>query len=187
MNRSPKSSTRENEQALSSERAATMTLRTYAMQQPLAEPTAVIPTPAMSTHAGSAGAGGNGALGGQLPSQGGRNTLALVSLIASLLFPVAIGITVLAPMAQANHLIPQRAMTIFVMIGAAVGALGLPTMLSALVTGHIALIMAKRFSRHGARRWMAIVGLVIGYLSLLTFFGVIALFLLPPGTKVQLF
>lgn len=171
-----------------------MTLRTYAtyaMQQTLAEPTEAlpIPLPGMPTHVGSPGACGNSALGGQLPNHGGRkrNTLALVSLLASLLFPVAISITVLAPLAQANHLLPQRAMTMFVMIGAAVGALGLPTMLSALVTGHIALIMAKRFSRHGARRWMAIVGLVIGYLSLLAFFGVIALFLLPPGTKVQLF
>jgi hypothetical protein len=116
--------------------------------------------------------------GVQTTSASGRNILALISLIASVIFPLAIAINVLGALAIANHLIPQRAMAIFAMIGGALGTLGIPAMLTAIVTGHVALVIAKRFSRSAARRWMAIVGLIVGYLSLLAFGAVMALFLL---------
>jgi hypothetical protein len=116
--------------------------------------------------------------GAQTTSASGRNILALISLIASVIFPLAIAINVLGALAIANHLIPQRAMAIFAMIGGALGTLGIPAMLTAIVTGHVALVIAKRFSRSAARRWMAIVGLIVGYLSLLAFGAVMALFLL---------
>lgn len=108
----------------------------------------------------------------------GRNILALISLIASVIFPLAVAINVLGAVAVANHVIPQRAMAIFAIIGGGLGTLGIPAMLTAIVTGHVALVIAKRFSRPAARRWMAIVGLVLGYLSLLAFGAVMALFIL---------
>ena len=113
-----------------------------------------------------------------LPSDSGRNVLALVSLLASLIFPLAVTINLLGAVAVTNHLIPQRAMALFFTIGGGLGTLGLPAMLTAIATGHVALVIAKRFSRRAARRWMAIVGLVVGYLSLLAFVGVIALFVI---------
>jgi hypothetical protein len=119
--------------------------------------------------------GGGGAT---LPSNSGRNVLALVSLLASLVFPLAITINLLGAVAIAHHLIPERAMMVVVTIGGGLGTLGIPAMLTAIATGHIALVIAKRFSRRAARRWMAIVGLVVGYLSLLAFSGVIALFVI---------
>ena len=113
-----------------------------------------------------------------LPSDSGRNVLAPVSLLASLIFPLAVTINLLGAVAVANHLIPQRAMALFFTIGGGLGTLGLPAMLTAIATGHVALVIAKRFSRRAARRWMAIVGLIVGYLSLLAFVSVMALFLI---------
>ena len=107
----------------------------------------------------------------------GRNVLALVSLLASLVFPLAVAINLLGAVAVANHYIPERAMMVVVTVGGGLGTLGIPAMLTAIATGHVALVIAKRFSRRAARRWMAIVGLIVGYLSLLAFCGVIALFL----------
>ena len=99
-------------------------------------------------------------------------------MLASLVFPLAVAINLLGAVAVANHLIPERAMTVVVMVGDGLGTLGFPAMLTAIATGHVALVIAKRFSRRAARRWMAIVGLVVGYLSLLAFVGVIALFVI---------
>ena len=79
---------------------------------------------------------------------------------------------------MANHLISERAMAVFFPISGGFGALGLPAMLTAIATGHVALVIAKRYSRRAARRWMAIVGLVVGYLSLLAFCAVIAVFVI---------
>ena len=59
-----------------------------------------------------------------------------------------------------------------------------PAMLTAIATGHVALVIAKRFSRRAARRWMAIVGLIVGYLSLLAFCGVIAVFVIASNERV---
>lgn len=112
------------------------------------------------------------------PGDSGRNVLALVSLLASLIFPLAVTINVLGAVAVANHLIPERAMVLFFTMSGGLGTLGLPAMLTAIATGHVALVIAKRFSRRAARRWMAIVGLIMGYLSLLAFLGVIAFFLI---------
>jgi len=109
---------------------------------------------------------------------GGRNVLALVSLLASLVFPLAISINLLGTVAVANHLIPEKAMMVVVTVGGGLGTLGIPAMLTAIATGHVALVIAKRFSRRAARRWMAIVGLIVGYLSLLAFVSVMALFLI---------
>ncbi len=112
------------------------------------------------------------------PSDSGRNVLALVSLLASLLFPIAVAINLLGAVAQENHLISERAMMVVVMIGGGLGTLGIPAMLAAIATGHIALVIAKRFSRNVARRWMAVTGLIVGYVSLLAFAGLMALFLI---------
>ena len=108
----------------------------------------------------------------------GRNVLALVSLLASLVFPLAVTINLLGAVAVANHLIAERAMMVVVIVGGGLGTLGIPAMLTAIATGHVALVIAKRYSRRAARRWMAIVGLVVGYLSLLAFCGVIAVFVI---------
>ena len=146
----------------------------HTMQQPLPEPPQDMPTVWVPTDA----SGAMGAVGAQPTSQRGRNTLALISLLLSLVFPLAITINVLGAVALANHLIAQRVMAVFFMAGGAFGALGLPAMISAIATGHVALVIAKRYTRSGARRWMAIVGLVIGYLSLLALLGVMAIFII---------
>lgn len=109
-------------------------------------------------------------------SDRGRNTLALVSLLISLIFPIGVSLNVLSAVAGANHL-PRTAIMLLLIVGGAIGTLGVPAMLGAIATGHVALVIAKRYSRAGARRWMAIVGLVVGYLSLSAFVGVLALFL----------
>jgi hypothetical protein len=108
----------------------------------------------------------------------GRNVLALVSLLASLIFPLAVSINLLGAVAVANHLIPERAMVVFFTIGGMVGTLGFPAMLTAITTGHVALANAKRYSRRAAPRWMAVVGLIVAYLSLLASGSIIALFLI---------
>ncbi|HEX5158192.1 MAG TPA: hypothetical protein VFW17_13335 [Ktedonobacterales bacterium] len=108
----------------------------------------------------------------------GRNVLALVSLLASLVFPLAVAINLLGAVAVANHYIPERAMMVVVTVGGGLGTLGIPAMLTAIATGHVALVIAKRFSRRAARRWMAIVGLIVGYMSLLAVVGVMALFII---------
>jgi hypothetical protein len=108
----------------------------------------------------------------------GRNVLALVSLLASLVFPLAVTINLLGAVAVANPLIAERAMMVVVIVGGGLGTLGIPAMLTAIATGHVALVIAKRYSRRAARRWMAIVGLVVGYLSLLAFCAVIAVFVI---------
>ena len=149
----------------------------HAMQQPLPEPPQDMPTIWIPTDASGA-MGAMGAVGAQSTSQRGRNTLALVSLLASLIFPLAVAINVLGAVALANHLIAQQVMVVFFTVGGAFGTLGLPAMLSAIATGHVALVIAKRYTRSGARRWMAIVGLVIGYLSLLALLGVMVIFII---------
>lgn len=148
-----------------------MTQPSHTWQQPLRESPQDMPTVWIPTDA-------SGAMSAPSPSQSGRNTLALIALLVSLIFPLAVAINALGAVALANHLIAQRAMMIFVMVGGALGTLGLPAMISAIATGHVALVIAKRYTRSGARRWMAIAGLVIGYLSLLAFLGVIALFII---------
>lgn len=112
------------------------------------------------------------------PRDSGRNVLALVSLLASLIFPLAVAINVLGAVAVANHLIPEKVIAVFFVVGGGLGTLGIPAMLTAIATGHVALVIAKRFSCRAARRWMAIVGLVVGYLSILAFSGVIAFFVI---------
>jgi small ligand-binding sensory domain FIST len=112
------------------------------------------------------------------PADSARNVLALVSLLASLIFPLNVALTALGVVAMDNHLIPEKAMSIVLAVGGVVGTLGFPAMLTAIATGHVALVIAKRYSRRAARRWMAIVGLIVAYLCLLAFGSVIALFLI---------
>ena len=116
--------------------------------------------------------------GAEATRASGRNTLAFISLLASLVFPLAILVNVLGAVAQSNHLVAPEFMNISVVIGSALGALGIPAMVTALVTGHIALVIAKRFSSAAARRWMAITGLILGYLSLLAIGSAVTLFAL---------
>lgn len=113
----------------------------------------------------------------ELSSQSDRNTLALVSLISSVIFPLAVISNILAAVAQVNHW-PQAVMIGAVVVGSALGILNIFTMFTAIATGHVALVIAKRFARRAARRWMAILGLVVGYLSLLAYLSVIGLFVI---------
>jgi hypothetical protein len=47
----------------------------------------------------------------------------------------------------------------------------------AIVIGHLALSGAKRYPPQQARRRMAVIGLVLGYLSLLLYLGMVGLIL----------
>lgn len=116
--------------------------------------------------------------GAEATRASGRNTLALISLLASLVFPLAVLVNALGAVAQSNHLVSLDFTNVFAAIGAALAALGVPALMTALVTGHIALVIAKRFHAVGARRWMAIVGLILGYLSLLAIGSLMILFVL---------
>ncbi|HEY7850157.1 MAG TPA: hypothetical protein VIC27_08835, partial [Ktedonobacterales bacterium] len=79
-----------------------------AMQQPLPAPPEDMPTVWIPTDA----TGAVGPVGAQPTSQRGHNTLALISLLVSLIFPLAVTINVLGAVALANHLIAQQAMTV---------------------------------------------------------------------------
>ena len=106
----------------------------------------------------------------------GRNILAPISLFISLIFPVGVLVNLSAAFAQANHL-PQAVMMMLVMIGGSLTTIGLAGIIAAIASGHVALVLAKQYTRANALRWMAIVGLAVGYLSLVSFLAVMALFI----------
>jgi len=88
-----------------------------------------------------------------LPARGG-DMLALVSLFMSLIVPLAIVPYLVLPV------------IVFNMFGGYLEALFIPASFTAIVTGHVALIDAKSVHRALAHRWMAILGLLLGYLGL---------------------
>jgi hypothetical protein len=113
-------------------------------------------------------------VGPQAPEEAGRNVLALVSLIASLFFPLGIALSLLGVVARSNGW--PLALSIVASIGASLTViLGIPAMLCAIATGHVAWIRRKRYSQTNRLSWMAILGLVIGYLSLAFVLVVIAI------------
>jgi hypothetical protein len=113
----------------------------------------------------------------RVPEDSGRNALALVSLIASLFFPLGIGLNVFGVVARLNSL--PLALSIISAIAAwLTGIVGIPALLCAIATGHVAWIRRKRYSRADSLGWMAILGLVIGYVSLAFLAGVIIIFIL---------
>jgi hypothetical protein len=103
-------------------------------------------------------------VGPQVPEEAGRNVLALVSLIASLFFPLGIVLSLLGVVARSNGL--PMALSILASIGAS---------LTGIATGHVAWIRRKRYSQANRLGWMAIGGLVIGYLSVAFVLAVIAI------------
>lgn len=105
----------------------------------------------------------------------GRNQLALVSFLLSLIFPVAAVLNVVTILFVMVTTSAAVAGVIQVFSGV-VGILGFAGFIAAIVTGHIALSRAKRYPPQQARRGMAITGLVIGYLSLLLLVAYVALF-----------
>jgi hypothetical protein len=92
----------------------------------------------------------------------GRNWLALASLLLAL--PYAMFIVVSQIPDQTLPSLVQQALGV---VGTVLCAVGLPTMIAAIVTGHLALSQAKRFSPARAWRRLAIAGLALGYLSVL--------------------
>jgi cellulose synthase/poly-beta-1,6-N-acetylglucosamine synthase-like glycosyltransferase len=113
-------------------------------------------------------------VGPQVPEEAGRNVLALVSLIASLFFPLGIVLSLLGVVARSNGL--PMALSILASIGASLtGIVGIPATLCAIATGHVAWIRRKRYSQANRLGWMAIGGLVIGYPSVAFVLAVIAI------------
>jgi hypothetical protein len=85
------------------------------------------------------------------------NFLALVSFLVALYVPGEALLIFLA--VQTHSQVLARIIGIW-------GVLALPAVVIALVTGHIALVQAKRYARGHTLRGFAIAGLVIGYLTL---------------------
>jgi hypothetical protein len=86
---------------------------------------------------------------------GSSNVLALVSFFSALYMPLVFVLILIVALTHTNGLLP--------VIGS-LGGLSLPALITAIVTGHIALAQAKRYEPGKARRGFAIAGLVIGYL-----------------------
>jgi cellulose synthase/poly-beta-1,6-N-acetylglucosamine synthase-like glycosyltransferase len=116
-------------------------------------------------------------VGPQVPEESGRNVLALVSLIASLFFPLGIVLSLLGVVARSNGW--PMALPIFASIGASLtGIVGIPASLCTIATGHVAWIRRKRYSQAGSLGWMAILGLVIVYVSMAFVLAVIAIIII---------
>jgi hypothetical protein len=112
--------------------------------------------------------------GPEVPEESGRNVLAVVSLIASLFFPLGIVLSLLGVVARSNGW--PLALSIFPSIGASLaGIFGIPAILCAIATGHVAWIRRKRYSQANRLGWMAIVGLCVGYVSVAFVLAVIAI------------
>jgi hypothetical protein len=107
---------------------------------------------------------------------GGRNQLALVSFLLSLIFPVGVALNAFTILFLRVTTSAAVAGLIQVASGV-IGLAGFAGFISAIVTGHIALSRAKRYPPGQAMRGLAITGLVIGYLSLVVLVGYIGLFI----------
>lgn len=102
----------------------------------------------------------------------GRNQLALVSFLLSLVFPIGVililfGGGIIATVDSATPLSYR--------LGSVLEVVGVPALIAAIVIGHIALGRAKRYSLQHAWRGLALAGLALGYLSLVGFLGAFGL------------
>lgn len=117
---------------------------------------------------------------GATSASSGRNQLALISMLLGFIFPVGLLVRLLE---VAIHVGAKGApaSTLSVMFGIldqVFGVVSLPALVASLVMGHLALVRAKRYPKPQARRWMAIVGLVLSYLSVAFTLLVIGFFVL---------
>jgi hypothetical protein len=101
--------------------------------------------------------------GSAYPSE--PNTPALVAFTASLIFPLAVALDVLAVLIVVNRG-PYILQSAAILVGGMVSVCGLPATACAIICGHIAYVSAKRYPPAHARRWMAGVSLLLGYVSL---------------------
>ena len=100
-----------------------------------------------------------------------RNQLALVSFWLSLVFPAVLLLNVASSgIVEYNMALPRTLSNVVALVAT-------PAVITALVTGHIALSRASRYPSPQARRWWAISGLVLGYLSLAVVLGVVGFFI----------
>lgn len=103
------------------------------------------------------------------------NTPALVALVASLIFPLAVAVDALVAFIIINHG-PYILQSVAILGGGALSIAGLPATACAIVVGHVALVAAKRYPPASARRRMARVSLLLGYVSLAAWAVIFALF-----------
>ena len=82
------------------------------------------------------------------------NVPAMVSLLASLVVPLTIVPYLIFPSIVFNSAF-NVLQVVFI-----------PVVVTAIVTGHVALFRAKKVQRASAHRWMAILGLLLGYLGI---------------------
>jgi uncharacterized membrane protein len=99
----------------------------------------------------------------RIPTQP-RNFLALASFLLSLVFPVG---ALLTRLTIGPVYLPYGGL--FLQLGYALDILGVPTLIAAIITGHLALSQAHQDRQ--ARRGLAIAALVLGYLSLAFLIG----------------
>jgi hypothetical protein len=109
------------------------------------------------THASPASAGA------AHPSE--PNTPALVAFVASLIFPLAVALDALAVLIVVNRG-PYILQSVAILVGGMVSVCALPATACAIILGHIALVSAKRYPSAFARRRMATVSLLLGYVGL---------------------
>ena len=108
-----------------------------------------------------------------------RNTLALIALLVSLLLPLGVAINLVGVALNLLAHAPKWVLIAFLVVGGPIAGLGLPGAAMAVILGHVALVIAKRYPRPTARRWMAITALILGYAGVLLFVGTIAVFTIP--------
>ena len=97
----------------------------------------------------------------------GRNQLAFVSLLLAFVFPLRVLVQMLPLLLAPQSKSLPDSVPLWI-LNNLLNVITVPALIATLVTGHIALSQAKRYSPAQARRWMAITGLVLGYLSILT-------------------
>jgi hypothetical protein len=103
----------------------------------------------------------------------GRNELALVSVLLSCVACVfTIGLVLYVIIAA---VVTPRGGLLLAGLFPLPECLVLLAPLGAIVTGHLALSGAKRYPPQQARRGTAVIGLVLGYLSLLLYLGMVGL------------
>lgn len=91
----------------------------------------------------------------------GRNGLALASLLLGLLIPIVVVLYQIPP-----QLLPHDVEVAIGLVSTVLAVASVPGVIGAIVTGHLALIEAKRFAPQRAWRGFAITGLVLSYLSI---------------------
>ncbi len=101
--------------------------------------------------------------GSAYPSE--PNTPALVAFTASLIFPLAVALDALAVLIVVNRG-PYILQSAAILVGGMVSVCGLPATACAIILGHIAFVSAKRYPSAYARRRVATVSLLLGYVGL---------------------